>query len=104
VIDGVTVKMGDKEYVVPPLNLKAVRRLNPLVEQMKDQSLTSYQFLPMVAEIALAAISRNYPDMTMEQLEDILDMGNARAVMSAVLGQSGFVPAGETAAVSATSP
>jgi hypothetical protein len=105
-IDGAKIRMGGEDWVVPPLNLRAVR----LHEQMiKDIQTVGSQFegLPKIAAVALAALQRNYPELTLEQVEDLLDMGNALSVFRAIIGQSGFeearpggASAGETQAAS----
>lgn len=92
--DGITIKMGEAEYVVPPLTLGAVRRLMPKIEQMtgslKAMTVTD-ETMQAVVEVVLASLKRNYPDMTAEVLEELIDVSNMSLVVSAVLGVSGFV-------------
>ena len=50
-----------------------------------------------VCEIVHAALSRNYDDLTIEQVEDIIDLRNAGAVIQAVMGQSGLTQSKDAA-------
>ena len=98
-IEGATINMGGKDWIVPPLNLKGVKTLGPKLDAM-NAATSRYELLPIIAEIALAALQRNYPDLTADQVEDLIDMGNSQRVVEAVLGQSGLKKAGEAPAVS----
>lgn len=98
-IDGVPIRMNGQDYVVPPLSLKAIKRLQPTLDEIR-QCATAFEALPKIAEVVHAALQRNYPEITIDQMDDLLDMGNAFAVLNAVQGVSGFVRAGETAAAS----
>ncbi len=48
-----------------------------------------------LVELVTAALSRNYPDMTPDQVENLLDLSNASKVLSAILTGSGLKPTGE---------
>lgn len=88
---GVTKKIGDTDYVIPPLNLRAMRELLP---QLKGMGATEAapEDLAVIAKVVHAALVRNYPDMTVERVEDMLDITNVQEVMTAVLGASGLSP------------
>jgi hypothetical protein len=44
----------------------------------------------VLVEIVAAALQRNYPDATTDKVENLLDLGNASAVLNAVLTGSGL--------------
>ena len=48
----------------------------------------------VLIEIVTAALQRNYPETTPEKVENLLDLGNASAVLNAVLTGSGLKPGG----------
>ena len=48
----------------------------------------------VLIEIITAALQRNYPETTPEKVENLLDLGNASAVLNAVLTGSGLKPGG----------
>jgi hypothetical protein len=90
-IPGVTVAMGGRDWSVPPLTLGQLRRLMPKVRQLTEigASMGETQ-IGVLVEIVTAALQRNYPDITPETVENLLDLGNASAVLNAVLTGSGL--------------
>ncbi|OQW33936.1 MAG: hypothetical protein A4E20_11955 [Nitrospira sp. SG-bin2] len=89
-IKGKEIELGGKIYVVPPLSLGKV-------EYFQDQLINftggiDPQSVKLVAEVTHAALLRNYPDMTLEEVKDVLDLGNMVEVFQAVLQVAGFVP------------
>lgn len=101
-IDGKHVRMGGKEWTVPPLNFKALKKYGPILNTKTPQQLVEEG---QVVELIHAAMLRNYPDLTVDELEDMLDMGNIMEVTMTVMGVSGLVakPAGEIPAASPSS-
>jgi hypothetical protein len=63
----------------------------PKVRQLTDigASMGEAQ-IGVLVEIVAAALQRNYPDATTDKVEDLLDLGNASAVLNAVLTGSGL--------------
>jgi hypothetical protein len=94
--EGITIKLAGEEYVVPPLSLGQVKRLLPNIEKMQQGTDTLDKFSSVVA-IAHAALNRNYPDLKYEDVEELIDMGNFKAVLDAVMGASGFQRGGAQA-------
>jgi hypothetical protein len=90
-IPGVTITMGGRDWLVPPLTLGQLRRLMPRVRQLTeiDASMGEVQ-IGVLVEIVTAALQRNYPDATAETVENLLDLGNAGTVLNAVLTGSGL--------------
>jgi hypothetical protein len=102
-VPGVTVTMGGQDWVVPPLTLGQLRRLMPKVRQLTEigASMGEAQ-ISVLVDIVTAALQRNYPEMTAEEVENLLDLGNASAVLNGVLTGSGLksggTPVGEARA------
>lgn len=93
-IDGVTVRMGGREWIVPPLTLGQLRRLWPRVRRLGEiGAVTGAEEVAIMVEVTTAALSRNYPDLTAVEVEELLDLGNAGMVLNAVLTGSGLRPA-----------
>lgn len=93
---GVKVKGVEKDlcgttYVIPPLNLRALNLIQDKLSAY-DQA-TGIEQLQISVDIIHAAMIRNYPEMTKEELLDIIDLENMVDVMDAVMGNSGFVKA-----------
>jgi hypothetical protein len=94
-VPGVTVAMGGQDWIVPPLTLGQLRRLMPKVRQLTEigASMGEPQ-ISVLVDIVTAALQRNYPEITPDQVENFLDLGNASAVLNAVLTGSGLKPSG----------
>ena len=90
-IPGVMVEMGGQQWTVPPLTLGQLRRLMPKVQQLTEiGSEMGETQIAVLVEIVAAALQRNYPDVSVETVENLLDLGNAGAVLNAVLTGSGL--------------
>ena len=94
-IPGVAVAMGGQDWIVPPLTLGQLRRLMPKVRQLTEigASMGEAQ-INVLIDIVAAALQRNYPEATPDKVENLLDLGNAGAVLNAVLTGSGLKPGG----------
>jgi hypothetical protein len=91
-IEGVTIKMGGKEWVVPPLTLPPLRRfLQKGKELRKAPQEDGTAYFDLMVEAVLAAMRRNYPDLTKDTLEEFLDLGNIPDVFAAIAGRSGLI-------------
>ncbi|MBV8506597.1 MAG: hypothetical protein JOZ11_12425 [Alphaproteobacteria bacterium] len=107
-IPGVPVAMGGQDWIIPPLTLGQLRRLMPKVRQLTEigASMGEAQ-INVLIDIVTAALQRNYPETTPDKVENLLDLGNASAVLNAVLTGSGLKPGGATmgeASAPGTSP
>src|SRR5580693_1399336 len=87
-IPGTTVAIGGEEFIVPPLTLGQLRQLMPRVQQLAGLDATQMgdAQIQVLIEIVTAALQRNYPAMTKERVEEMLDLGNALPVLNAILG------------------
>ncbi|HET8552701.1 MAG TPA: hypothetical protein VFM97_09540 [Gammaproteobacteria bacterium] len=102
-IEGRTIELGGEERIIPPLNLKALRTLKPEIDRLSTGNIAANglgdEDIDAIVKIVHAAIARNYPDITAEQVEDWIDLGNSAEVIGAVMTQSGLTrqqgPAGE---------
>ena len=94
-IPGVAVAMGGQDWIVPPLTLGQLRRLMPKVRQLTEIGAAMGEAqINVLIDIVTAALQRNYPETTPDRVEDLLDLGNASAVLNAVLPGSGLKPSG----------
>lgn len=94
--EGVAVVLGEATYVVPPLSTGAMRRLSDDIDKIGTGSPAEEQI--RCTKIIHAALMRNYPDLTIEQAEDLIDARNVKDLLGIVFGQSAVAPVGETAA------
>jgi hypothetical protein len=94
-IPGVAVAMGGQDWIVPPLTLGQLRQLMPKVRQLTEIGAAMGEAqINVLIDIVTAALQRNYPETTPDRVEDLLDLGNASAVLNAVLTGFGLKPSG----------
>ena len=96
-IPGVKINLGGDEYIVPPLNFRQLEKHSKLLDELPDVLAAGEvkKQWQIILSLALAALSRNYPDLTLEKLKDIIDLGNLAVLTEAVMGQAGFAKSGE---------
>jgi hypothetical protein len=98
---GTKIRIGDEDFIVPPISLGQLRNgvLSKLQEhdELVAQGKT-FETMEIRGTIILEALRRNYPDFEEKRLFDFLDMANVGPIWLTILGASGFMP-GETEAV-----
>jgi hypothetical protein len=75
-----------------------VRALSTIGSSMGEEEIG------FLVEVVTAALSRNYPDILPEAVEDMLDMSNASAVLMTVLTGSGLKQGEAEAVANPTGP
>lgn len=87
-VPGKSVTLGGQELVLAPLNAAAVKQYR---DQIKAVFVGSMPDIELVAKLAHASLSRNYPDMTLAEVEDMIDFGNLFDVWEDLLNLSGMM-------------
>jgi len=88
---GEWVVLSGEEYKIPPLNFRSLRELQGKISSLNTGGgLPTAAQMTTVIEVVHAALKRNYPDITVEAIEDIVDVGNMMQVFTAVLQVSGM--------------
>ena len=87
-IPGTAVNLGGHDFVVAPLSLDLFVEYEKTITEFgttrsKDGMERS---LPMF----LACVQRNNPDMTIDELRRLLDFGNIRLLMDAIIETNGL--------------
>lgn len=93
-IDGTEVKMGGKLFIIPALNFKRLKKLKPELSMLTTVDLSGAMSDTQIeASITIihTAVTRNYPDVTRDDIEELVDLKNMAHVMAAIMGQSGLV-------------
>jgi hypothetical protein len=97
-IPGVTIALGGRDWVVPPLTLGQLRRLMPQVRRLSSVGAAmGEEEIGIVLDVVATALARNYPEMTGEKAAELVDLGNVREVLTAILAGSGLRPPGNAA-------
>jgi hypothetical protein len=90
-IPGTTIAMGGQDWLVPPLTLGQLQRFFPRVQELvaaRQAGDLAPDQLGMLVEIITAAMQRNYPEITADQVGNLLDLGNATTVLRATLANA----------------
>ena len=101
---GQWVRFGGEEYKVAPLNFKSLQELQPELSKImeaKGASELPVGLLSSCSKLVHAALSRNYPELTLDAVSEMLDMDNFNIAVRAVVSAAGIQegpPAGETKA------
>lgn len=93
------VKSGTRTVVFLPLNLKALRTLAPEIEAMreiKSEDVFAPSSFDRMLKIFLASAKRANPDVTQEDIEEVIDTSNMLDVVYAIMNATGLkqAPAG----------
>jgi len=98
-------ELGGTTYVVPPLALGALRELLPRIKQITTlDGIPGVEEIDTIIDVAAAAIQRNYPAMTREELLTLIDVGNMRPLFKAIMALSGLESASGNSGAGAASP
>lgn len=91
--EGVKVRIGNREFVMPSLSVGQAKRLWPQILKLDKEGISA-EDIPEKFELAVpiihAALSRNYPQLTVEQVEDMVSISQLRQLLLVVSGQSGM--------------
>ncbi|KQY51188.1 hypothetical protein [Lysobacter sp. Root494] len=86
---GIPLELGGETYVVPPLSLRALEGLAGALSSFSDEVGFDRWQIDAVIDATTAALKRNYPHITREQVADMIDLENVMAVTEAVMDVSG---------------
>jgi len=90
--EGESIKIRGKEYIVPGLSLGQIESMADKIQSIAENGdKLSKEMMTTISEISHAALSRNYPAMTLDEVKDMMDMRNMKVVLEAVMGASGFM-------------
>jgi hypothetical protein len=85
-IPGVAVNLGGLHLVLAPLGLRLMREFEARGKDIKDPE----DAVTFNLDVILASLHRNYPDITREELEALLDSQNVQECMTSIFMQSGL--------------
>lgn len=103
-INGTELDLGGKKYTVPPLSLGALEDLGERLKRFTGGA--DKESVSTVIDALFAALSRNYPNITREEVREMVGLENMHEAMAAVMNVSGFQSkdAAEGEAQAPTSP
>lgn len=80
---------GGRSYLLPPLTLGSLQVLQDRIISFQSVDALAPESIDTVIDVAYAALKRNYPEMTREEVGDLIDLGNMMDVVSAAMDVSG---------------
>lgn len=88
-VKGIPVDFSGETLIVPPLSLGSMEQLMPRLNkfQADPKNMTD---VAIVVDSALAALNRNYPALTRDQVADMIGLENMNDVMEALMDVSGL--------------
>lgn len=89
-IKGTAITLGETEYTCPALCLDDVQTYLPKIKLLQTSDMSPEHF-QTIKEVVHAALKRNYPDITVDDIAKGLDLSNYRDVLDAVMARSGLV-------------
>lgn len=96
-IRGTVIDLGGQRWVLPPANVTTMQfHAEFFKSAAKGGELdaeAAFDQLPVIADIVYRSLKRNYPEVTEEQVQDAVDLGNMGELMQAVFQSSGLVSA-----------
>lgn len=100
--EGEKMTIKGKEIVVPALTLGWIEDNAKVLESlssMNEKDPLKPTDVANIRKVAQAALVRNYPNITVMDLKDLLDLRNFRQLFALIMGASGFtqVEPGQTA-------
>lgn len=88
-VKGIPVELAGELFVVPPVSLGVLEQMHDQIKAVTGD-ISDLAQVATITDVTLAALRRNYPDLTRERLADLLDVGNMIEVFQAVMDVSGL--------------
>lgn len=86
--DGIVVELAGRSWTIPPLSLGQLKKLQKLT---KDK-MSDIENVDLMISYVYEALSRNYPELTVEDVEnELLDTKNIKSVFNSVMLSSGLI-------------
>lgn len=89
--EGVEIEIRGKKYIVPGLSLGQLENnAEDIQTVLAMTNQNDMRALGTIAKIVHLAFSRNYPDITLDQIKEMIDMRNMNRIIGAVMNSTGF--------------
>lgn len=84
-LDGVKVDIGGTVFIVPPMNIGTFKRTKADRAALGDPQTTEDDRIDAAVRVVHASLLRNYPDLTIAEVENLLTFANLRRVLPDVV-------------------
>ena len=85
------VKIGDKEYIIKPLSMLDIKKLNIEKKKLKkDDDIATYDYSFYTLLTVIKKWNPEAKDMTVDQLEELIDVDDFERVQNAIVQIAGL--------------
>jgi hypothetical protein len=91
-IPGAVITLGGTDYTVPPINIRVSYMPEMDVLCKPEGEVPFGDYVKASSTVLFALMQRNYPDMTRDQFNDLIDLPMLRPIMSGMMQVSGYGP------------
>jgi len=91
-IPGALITFGGTEYTVPPINLRVSYMPEMDVLCKPEGEVPFGEYVKAASTVLFALIRRNYPDLSRDAFDDMIDLPMLKPVMTGMLQVSGYGP------------
>jgi hypothetical protein len=86
-VPGTEITLGGKLRVLAPLNAAALKQFRDKIQQVFVGSVPD---LELVSTLAFHSLKRNEPDITQDEVDEMIDFGNVIPVWESLMNLSGL--------------
>jgi len=84
--------LNGREVVLPPISLGALRTLQDRLKKVEGAADPfDSEVIDTIIDATFAALHRNYPEMSRNDVADLVDLGNMYEVFQSVMDVSGML-------------
>ncbi len=76
--------------VVPPLSLTALEKFNAQLSALPELAATDPKAIGTILELAHQTLRRNYPEMSRDEVGDLIDLGNMAELYACLMDVGGL--------------
>jgi len=92
-IPGIVVKIGDKKYLMPPMNVEIMELHGEFLQELmnkRGQTETVIHDIVRMAEIVCLTLKQNYPELSPAEVKRAVNFSNAHQFFEVLFKVSGF--------------
>ncbi|SEJ56072.1 hypothetical protein [Frateuria terrea] len=92
-IPGAILNLGGTEFTVPPINLRIDFDYKDAIAVLcePEGNVDFRVYVEAASNVLFALVKRNYPDLTRDQFNDLIDLPMLRPIINGMLHISGYV-------------
>jgi len=85
VIPGVKITLKGRDFIVPPVTRGLLKKYKEQFKSAADGSLSPFDQAGFFGDIAFDCLKLNYPDLTEDEFDRLLDFSTAAQIFAAIM-------------------